>query len=202
MIPHARFSTMHATTRQSGVVVFVSLIAMVILSLAAVGLMRSVQTNTIVVGNIAFRQAAQAMASAAVEKAIHDMFPPTATIGSLLNHDIPRSYYASVQPGQNLVGIPAALQGDMSGYVGATIQETTDAQAFRARYVIERMCDDTRLGLVAAERACEMIPPKQSLGKESNLKIPIILPKVPFYRMTVRVDGPGNTVAYAQAMLR
>jgi len=26
--------------------------------------------------------------------------------------------------------------------------------------------------------------------------------RVPFYRITVRVDGPNNTTTYAQAMLR
>jgi Tfp pilus assembly protein PilX len=194
-----------ARGRQDGVIVFVALIAMVVLSLAAVGLMRSVQTNTLVVGNIAFRQAAAHMASSAVEKAIHDMFPPSQTIPSLWNHDTTRNYYASVQPGQDVNGVPRALQGDLSLYPGGAqvIRETTDAQtSYVARYVIERMCNDNRLGLEANAQNCEMIPPKQSIGKESNLKKGIALEKIPFYRMTVRVDGPGNSVAFSQAMLR
>ena len=67
---------MRPPPRQQGIVVFVALIAVVLMSLAAVGLMRSVHTSTIVVGNLAFRQAAQSMASAAVEKAVYDMFQP------------------------------------------------------------------------------------------------------------------------------
>ena len=42
--------------RQQGIVVFVALIAVVLMSLAAVGLMRSVHTSTIVVGNLRFRR--------------------------------------------------------------------------------------------------------------------------------------------------
>ena len=191
--------------RERGIVVFVALIAVVLMSLAAVGLMRSVHTNTMVVGNLAFRQAAQAMAAAAVEKAVYDMFPPTATIADLTNHAPARNYFAVLQPGQDAMGVSAALQGAVppAAYpVGAqVIADTLGATAFTARYIIERMCDDDALGKAAAPNDCEMIPPKQAQAKEANLKKGIALPKIPYYRMTVRVDGPGNSVAYSQAML-
>ena len=96
--------------RQQGIVVFIALIATVLLSLAAVGLMRSVHTSTLVVGNLAFRQAAMAVSSAAVETAIYDMFPPTATIPDLRNHDANRNYYASLQAGEDPAGVPSVLQ--------------------------------------------------------------------------------------------
>lgn len=190
-------------SRQHGIVVFVALIAVVLMSLAAVALMRSVHTNTLVVGNIAFRQAAQAMAAAAVEKAVYEMFPPTAVIPDLKVNDAARNYYASVQPGQDSMGVPALLQGNLGAYAGQIIRDSIDpVVAITARYVIERMCDDDALGLDATPKDCEMIPPKQSPAKETNLKKGIVLPRIPYYRMTVRVDGPGNSVAYSQAMLR
>ena len=74
-------------SRQQGIVVFVALIAVVLMSLAAVGLMRSVNTSTMVVGNLAFRQAAQAVASSAVERAVYDMFQP----GTIADAEQPRS---------------------------------------------------------------------------------------------------------------
>ena len=43
--------------RQRGVVLFIALIAMVVLSLAGVALIRSVDTTGSVAGNIAFREA-------------------------------------------------------------------------------------------------------------------------------------------------
>lgn len=191
--------------RQGGIVVFVALIAVVLMSLAAVGLMRSVQTNTLVVGNIAFRQAAQAMAAAAVEKAVYDMFPPTALIADLTNDNVPRNYFAAIQPGQDAMGVPAVLQGNLAAYPGAAqiIRDNPNpAVAITARYIIERMCDNDAIGKEATGNDCEMIPPKQSQGKETNLKKGIALPRIPYYRMTVRVDGPGNSVAFSQAMLR
>jgi Tfp pilus assembly protein PilX len=188
-------------------VVFVALIAVVLLSLAAVGLMRTVQTSTIVVGNLAFRQAAQAMAAAAVERAVYDMKLPTKTIPDLTNHNVARNYYASVQAGQNAIGIPAALQGDITAsYPGAFQSITDNVTGNVARWVIERMCDDDALGKDAlnAQKDCEMIRPKQSTGMEANIKKIIPLPRIPYYRMTVRVDGPPgtNSVAFSQAMLR
>ena len=196
---------------QRGIVVFVALIAVVLLSLAAVGLMRSVHTNTLVVGNIAFRQAAQQMAAAAVERAVFEMFPPTAVIADLKAHDPARNYYASIQPNQDAMGVPFALQGGTAlgttppNYpAGAQVirDNTNPAVAMTAYYVIERLCDDDALGKDATPNDCEMIPPKQSTGKETNLKKGIALPKIPYYRLTVRVDGPGRSVAYSQAMLR
>jgi type IV pilus assembly protein PilX len=204
----ASFARMRPTAaKQQGIVVFVALIAVVLMSLAAVGLMRSVHTSTIVVGNLAFRQAAQSMASAAVEKAVYDMFQP-GTIASPDNHDLNKNYYAFVQPGENAMGVPASLQS-VGAYPG-TFQSMTDTSGNTARYVIERMCRDPGgalpnppgLPFVADGRWCEMIPPKQGIGFQGNIERNIGLDPVPYYRMTVRVDGPNNSVSFAQAMLR
>lgn len=188
-----------APGRQQGIVVFVALIAVVLMSLAAVGLMRSVHTSTLVVGNLAFRQAASAVASSAVEKAVYDMFQP-GTIASPNNSDLNRNYYAFVQAGENAMGVPVALQ-TVGGYPG-TFQSMTDTGGNTARYVIERMCLPAANGLPANGTICEMIPPKQGLGLQGNIQFNIGLDPVPYYRMTVRVDGPNNSVTFAQAMLR
>ena len=199
-----------APARERGIVVFVALIAVVLMSLAAVGLMRSVNTSTMVVGNLAFRQAAQSVASAAVERAVYDMFQP-GTIATVDTHDLNRNYYAFVQPGENPMGVPAVLQGAAPppAYPG-TFQTMTDSAGNTARYVIERMCRDPGgpapnppgLPFAAAGQWCEMIPPKQGAGGQGNIERGIGLPPVPYYRMTVRIDGPNNSVSFAQAMLR
>jgi Tfp pilus assembly protein PilX len=190
--------------RERGIVVFVALIAMVLLSLAAVALMRSVHTNTLVVGNLAFRQAAVSLSTAAVEKAVYDLFPPTRTIADPTNHDVARNYYAFRQVGEDANGVPAVLQGanPPPAYPGGAQVVTDAATGNTVRYVIERMCTATSLGKPAAPNECEMIPPKQPYAKEAQQKKGIPLPKIPYYRMTVRVDGPGNSVAFSQAMLR
>ena len=59
---------------QRGVVLFIALIVMVVMSLAAVALMRSVDTTTAVIGNLAFRQASILPANYAIEDAAAGLF--------------------------------------------------------------------------------------------------------------------------------
>jgi hypothetical protein len=98
------------------------------------------------------------------------------------------------------MGVPAVLQTTVA-YPG-TFQQMSDNAGNTARYVIERMCLPAANGLDAEGRWCEMIPPKQGIGLQGNIQFNINLDPVPYYRMTVRVDGPNNSVTFAQAMLR
>src|SRR5271169_5335876 len=61
-------------TRQRGVVLFIALIVMVVMSLAALGLIRSVDTTTAVLGNLALRQASILPANYAIEEAASGLF--------------------------------------------------------------------------------------------------------------------------------
>jgi Tfp pilus assembly protein PilX len=188
---------------QRGIVVLIALIVMVALSLAAVGLMRSVDTTSMIAGNIAFRQSAQSISASAIEKALYDMLPPPSGSGTInvVNHDPNKNYYAFWQNSDDAFGVPAALRGNLGAYPG-TFQVLRDGVGNTARYVIERMCADaTSLGLPAAADRCEMIPPKQNFGRTTNTPVGIALPRIPYYRLTVRVDGPGNSVTYAQTMI-
>ena len=203
MAPTLSLQRFASRQRQGGIVVFVALIAVVLLSLAAVALMRSVHTGTMVIGNLAFRQAAMSMSTAAVETAVYDMFTPTKTIADLTNNDLNRNYYATLQPGEDALGVPAALQS-VGAYPGSFKMLTDDPlrSGNTARYVIERMCVAAANNKVATGIECEMIPPKQNPGGTANEEENFVLPRIPFYRLTVRVDGPNNSVTFSQAMLR
>ena len=76
--------------RQRGVVLFIALIVMVAMSLAAIALIRSVDTTNILIGNLAFRQASILPANIAVEQAAAALFAdaaiggvPAATAGTV-----------------------------------------------------------------------------------------------------------------------
>ena len=72
--PKPSFLQAELPTRQHGVVLFIALIVMVALSLAAIALIRSVDTTTTVIGNLAFRQASILPANMAVEEAAAALF--------------------------------------------------------------------------------------------------------------------------------
>ncbi len=203
--------------RQRGVVLFIALIAMVVLSLAGVALIRSVDTTGSVAGNIAFREAALAAANLSLEKAVDALFI-SKTVNTELD-DLGHHYYAKLQPGEKPNGVPALLSGTYAtmsaAYTGALgpadVYPATmayPASNAEVRSVVERICaiaTPVPPQLTAAQKLqyCDELAPKLSFGKTSMKLGGPTLPPFPLFRVTVRVDLPGtNSTAYAQTMLR
>jgi len=201
--------------RQRGVVLFVALIGMVVLSLAAVALLRSVDSGTSIAGNLAFKQATIGPVNYAIEQANYALFdaPAASRITDPWNHAAAFNYYANLQPGESASGIPAGLYGPSYTYPAGfnTYTYPSASGGYEVRWIIERMCQGaaplpgpytgdplTNDGL----QACDVMVPKVSSGRTTMKLIGIPVNPIPLYRVTVRVDGPSNTVTYAQAMLR
>jgi type IV pilus assembly protein PilX len=196
-------------SRQRGVVLFIALIVMVVMSLAALGLIRSVDTTTAVLGNLAMRQSAILPAQYAVESAGVALFSDLG--GPLIpdiNVDFPaQNYYAEHSQAagwDDQYGVPQPLQTKAAAQARALQLPVVANNTIT--YVIERMCNPTAPNIPpgngAAGSWCDMGQPKQSPGTTVNQGNPLILPQQVFYRVTVRVDGPQNTVSFLQAMLR
>jgi len=196
--------------RQRGVVLFVSLIVMVALSLAAIALIRSVDTTNAIVGNLAFRLASILPANASVEQAAAALFAD-ADIAAVIhipdkNNDLAaENYFAHRVPGEDARGVPAVLQKKTTAstltkkfdandtYGGAAATDT------QVTYVIERMC----LAAGAPTTGnCDLVPPKGNPGNTLGDTPESGSGSVPFYRVTVRVDGPKNTASFVKAMLK
>lgn len=186
--------------RQRGIVLFIALIAMVVLTLGAVALIRSVDTGTSAAANIAFRQASIAPVNEAIEEAINAILPcrnaqcPNDIVGS--------RYFASLQPGEKPNGVPAMLAGTYAQVQSSyTLGYYTDpATGLEVRSIVERVCSDIGAATIGK---CDMLPPKVSSAGTDNEQKGLTLPKIPFYRVTVRVDLPNtNATSVAQAFLR
>jgi type IV pilus assembly protein PilX len=196
--------------RQSGVVLFIALIVMVVMSLAALGLIRSVDTTTAALGNLALRQSAILPANYAVEDAAVGLF---ASAGGPripdINVDTPaQNYFAEHSQAagwDDQYGVPLPLQ-TKGGAQALQRQFPPDQEKNVITYVTERMCNPNAPVIPADNSAagswCDMMQPKQSPGTTVNYGAPLTLPQQVFYRVTVRVDGPNNTVSFLQAMLR
>jgi hypothetical protein len=190
--------------RQRGVVMFIALIVMVALSLAAIALVRSVDTTSAVIGNLSFRMASILPGNLAVEKAAAALFKDAdiasaVRIADLNNDYAPENYYASRQGGEDTRGVPAALQ-KKSVYPFAVLNaaDSASGQQTEIRYVIERMCTASGAPTV---QTCELVPPKFNPGTTVGDEA-FTFPGSPFYRVTIRVDGPQNTASFLQAMLK
>lgn len=211
-----RLATRPRSGRQRGVVLFIALIVMVAMSLAAIALIRSVDTTNVLIGNLAFRQSSILPANLAVEAAAAALFTDAAPTGVPTiadpTADLPaENYYAKWQNSDDARGVPKQLQTKNDWTLPKTLDamDTNDANVagvnkMKVRYVIERMCLD---GGPAQPANCDMLPPKQNPGTTVHdcSTDPAGCPKlnpIPFYRVTIRVDGPQNTTSFLQAMLR
>src|SRR3984893_18412163 len=94
--------------RQRGVVLFIALIVMVAMSLAAIALIRSVDTTNAIVGNLAFRMASILPANASIEQAASALFPdadraslPHITDAEKQADKPSENYYARRLPGED-----------------------------------------------------------------------------------------------------
>ena len=90
---------------------------MVAMALAALALIRSVDTTTAVVGNLGFRQASVLPSNAAVEEAVAALFEKK-TIADKTQNLAAQNYYATKQAGEDSRGIPAQLQKKASFSLG------------------------------------------------------------------------------------
>ena len=188
---------------QRGVVLFIALIVMVAMSLAAIALIRSIDTTNAVIGNLAFRLASILPANGSIEQAAAALFPD-ADIANVThipdkNNDLTTENYFASRQGGEIQGIPVPLQKKTTA---ATLTKRfSDPNGMEVAYVIERMCLATGPATVGN---CDLVSPKFNPGDTINLPYgtPLKLPSVPFYRVTVRVDGPQNTTSFVQAMLK
>lgn len=196
--------------KQRGLVLFFALIALVALSLAAVALIRSVDTSTLIAGNLAFKQAATTSGDAGVEAAVSWLEAQQAA-NSALNvltnpahpfnqTDTTRGYYASVNS-VNLTGNPDAWN------LITNIAETTDGSGNRIRYIIERMCQTANQVPLTANclfSAPAKDPNPQEIQKYQDICTGPDCPvpgQSPQIRVTTRTIGPRNTVSYVQAFV-
>ena len=203
--------------REAGVVLFIALLVMVALSLAGIALLRSADTAVAVAGNLAFKQAAAAAVDRSVETAIQALFDPrpdpttsNPIITDKTANQLGQNYYACVQDaggggclpaGNAIPEVPNALASTTT-LTAAGLSTTlipTDSAGNKVYYVIERMCVNPG---PAVGSNCNLSA--AALGADAGTQHYEALQRTgdAFYRVTVRVEGPRNTVQYAQAFLK
>lgn len=168
---------------QRGVVVFLALVAVLTMALSAVALMRVVDTTSAVTGNLGFMQSSVGASDAAVELAVDALFE-RALIADPARDDPGQGYFASLQPGESARGVPVSLQSTAAYAALAPVVDAGNGNT--VRYVIERMCASP-----GPPDNCNLVATSAAPGA----------PRVPLFRESIRVDGPGGATAFVQAFL-
>jgi type IV pilus assembly protein PilX len=191
---------------QRGVILFVALIVLVAMTLTGIALIRSVDTNVLIAGNLAFRQGATAAADWGIEAARSYLKTTLAANKAALDNDnSAAAYYATWQTGLDLVGTTTTP----FGWSSAAQLVGTDSAGNEVRYVLHRMCEASGATTAANANCVKASGGGGATGTEGSTKgtvsySALALPgtTVVYYRVTVRVLGPRNTLSYVQAMLK
>jgi len=207
---------MNTSRAQSGFVVYVALIALLVLSLAALALLRTSDTAGVISGNLAFKQAATGAADTGAERAFGEL-PDLAAA----NVDVPNKYYRFMQA-VDAWGVPSTIDWGAvpcwSPAGGQTQVSCSDSATYRVQYVIERLCTDEPLvadPVAVLASKCVAGKPFSTAGSAGEDRgshtqttnvfgsISLAPPTRPtiHYRVTVRVQGPRNTASMVQTVV-
>jgi type IV pilus assembly protein PilX len=221
--PHCLF-TAGLRRAQRGVSLLFALMALVVLTLGAVALLRSVDTGLMVLGNLGFKQDALAAGSVGTEAAISWL---QANAGDTLNADQRAQGYSAVAvPNLDPTGRSIATSAtslslvdwagngcDVAGLAGrkpaclAASAEIDAAGGNKVRYVITRLCAQT--GAPDASNDC--IAPvvvsssgttsqRGSLGYGSGTRF-VDQSLGTYYRIITRTEGVRGTVSYTETLV-
>jgi type IV pilus assembly protein PilX len=192
--------------RQRGVVLMIALIVLVAMTLAGIALMRSVDTTTIIAGNLAFQQSATSSGDTGTEAAATWLKNTGAGGGAGLWNNIPaQGYMAQRQDpaaGQSWDAFWNAVINPSGGPSLATTLTQDANTGNTVAYVIQRLCnaqgDPTSPGVDCAA-------PQTSTAASSSSKgagtVALLYNSAIYYRITTRIDGPRNTVSYVQVVV-
>ncbi len=214
-------SSLRSRAGQRGVALLITLIVLVAITLAAIAMIRSVDTGNVIAGNLSFRQAATNSGDLGIEAAIAwlaknrsagtylyiDHNSPTDPMGYSSNHS------ATPVPGQswddywNNVLVPnnqvVRVKFNASGApdpAGTNLRDNADNAVY---YTIARLCN-TNGDPTIPGTGCNISPVNATLNNASNQGAGTIYleyyPQI-YYRITSRVVGPRNTVSYVQAIV-
>lgn len=205
--------------RQRGAALIVALIMLVALMMGALAMVRSIDTGTLIAGNLAFKQSAVQSGDAGTEAAI--LWLGDNMVGSTLDNDSGAGYYATNVTALDFTGSgkDAAKTGRVDwnddncatnpvgagGTCFARIPgEIVDATGNKVTYIIHRLCSQAGSFNDPLNR-CATISTESSSGKKGEISYTesarFSNPPTPYFRITSQVRGPKNAVSYVQTIV-
>ena len=188
---------------QRGVIMILTLIALVLLLIGVAAMLRSTNNATAVIGNLAFRRDLTNRAEVAIAAA-----KATLNSGGALYADSARSsnspannYSATRLANAAGIGVPSVLLSNSNyttaGYQCLPASCTPGTDGVVMRWVIDRQCTPTTVTFTidscgylrspADKSGTDYLNPRKPNGSARGL-----------FRISVRVTGPRNTEAYIQ----
>ena len=177
----------------------IALIVLVVMTLAAVALVRSVDTTNQIAGNMSFREGAVHSGERSTELAINNWIVTNSARGNVNLHsnNAAQGYFAVRADPSSTQSWDAFWNASLAA--SAVAEAGADAAGNRVSYVIHRLCDGA--GAPHTVNCSKQPAAASSGGSFSAGAVSTITSDQVYYRVTTRVVGPRNTVAYIQTIV-
>ena len=189
---------------QRGVTLIIALIVLVAMTLAGVAMMRSVDTGTIVVGNIAFRQSTVHSADQGLQAA-YGFISANSGATVLYNDDNiigagSKGYWSSAPANERSDWLMDNNKWVNAAQINAG---NPDASGNVVYYVIHRLCKDPNVSNTAT--TCAATPDNTAItgeGIDASSANYFTRPPATHYRITAKSVGPRNSITFVQTLIR
>jgi len=180
--------------KQRGVVLFIALIVLVAMSLAGIGMLRSVDTGNLIAGNLAFKQSTLNATDLGLETGYQWLLTQAGT--TALDANITASGYYATPPAND-----ATLDWTNIANWAGSIVMATDAAGNTNRYIIHRLCP--AVGPVTGQ-ICAISTTSGTAGGGSSSVGSTVFTSTNsvYYRILARVDGPRNTSSITESHMQ
>jgi type IV pilus assembly protein PilX len=182
---------------QRGMVLLVALVVLVAVMIAGVAMMRSVDTATLVSGNIAFQRAATNAADKGIEAALL-MLQQKSTDNQLGDNDPTNGYSASlVAATDSPTGTQSWQEFWQAALKDNAVNVGTDAFGNQIWFYVHRVCNTAGAATGSGCVASPAVTNDNYTDHENPVPIKVVT-RI-YYRITVRVTGPRRTESYVQS---
>ncbi len=194
--------------RQRGATLLITLVVLVTMMLAIAALIRTVDTTNVIAGNLSFKEASIHSADAGIEAAGAWL---EANAGSNLQVDNTSAGYHSFigNPTPATTTTPAQTWDNywtnaLQPWGVVTLTPNPDAAGNKVSYTIHRLCPATGAPMTTSNvcaSSTQMVGAASGATSQGAGQVALIPVVQQYYRITVQVIGPRNTVSYVQAVV-
>lgn len=181
--------------KQQGVVIFIALIALVVMSMVGISMVRQMTSGQQIVGNLAFKLQATSLADRQTEQVLADMVGKTSA-------ELDAVAFAGYQAEAPEFKAEAFNVEKESTWVGKVKLENTPVNGVNTTYVVHRLCYP-KVNPLDTKEARRCVGRETSEGSEKISDPSMIPPKQiqPYYRVTTLVEGDRNSRSITQTMI-
>ena len=180
--------------RERGVALILTLIILLIMTIGAVALVRSMNSSQVIAGNLAFRHDLVNQGEQGISSVLKT-FQTGGLLVSATTADNAAANYSSTALPTNAQGVPTILLDDTNFPTSWTAPDLTGATGdVQIRYIIDRLCNVT--GTASSTNCVQTVAVPNSGTALPTPAVPP--PTATVYRLSVRVTGPRKTQIFLQ----